>query len=92
MGVAKEHLRKISLAEQDVKKSERIFQTDSQGDITGINLNAIMKLYHSYVRTTRAETVASRNHSSRNHRRCSTALVAIVTLVTIATIGDVALR
>ena len=53
--VAKEQLKRISLAEQDVKKSERIFQTDSNGDITGININAIMKLYIKATRRAKAQ-------------------------------------
>ena len=52
--VAREQLKRISLAEQSVKKSERIFQTDSHGDIIGINIRAIIKLYVMATRASQA--------------------------------------
>ena len=48
---ASEQLKRISRAEQEVEKKDRIFQTDSTGDITGINITAIMKLYISSTRS-----------------------------------------
>lgn len=38
---------RMSREEVEDKKSERIFETDSAGDITGINIKAIMRLYIS---------------------------------------------
>ena len=64
--VAKEQLKRISLAEQDMKKSERIFQTDSNGDITGININAIMKLYIKATRRAKAQPHPHRRIRSDN--------------------------
>ena len=61
--VAKEQLKRISLAEQDMKKSDRIFQTDSNGDVTGININAIMRLYVRATRRTKGH-----NHTHRRIR------------------------